>query len=212
MRRLLVLFIVLVGLIPTIVLAQDVTPEPDLAGPARTDARYFLPFGPDGLKAALTVTDNVAGTCIIDSLALPDRADAWDCVGDGDQIYDPCFENPFTAEDEPSELVCVESPFTNEVILLSVADPLPRDKEAPPGQELFSAWDLPWGLELANGDRCVLLPSIDVVLAGEAVHYGCENGGSVLGEVDRGQPVWTVNYLAADAVGSSLVDVTVAWS
>lgn len=50
------------------------------------------------------------------------------------------------------------------------------------------------------------------MLAGETVHYSCQDGGLILGEVDRGQPVWTVNYLAADAVGSSMVDVTVAWS
>ncbi len=34
----------------------------------------------------------------------------------------------------------------------------------------------------------------------------------ILGETDRSQPVWTVNYLAEGEVASSLVDVAVAWS
>ena len=35
---------------------------------------------------------------------------------------------------------------------------------------------------------------------------------SILGEVARSQPVWSVNYLADGSVASQLVDVTAAWS
>jgi hypothetical protein len=78
--------------------------------------------------------------------------------------------------------------------------------------DLYAAWDLPWALELANGDRCVILHEIDTALAGETVHYGCADGGSVFGIVDRRFPVWTVNYLAPDAISSGLVEVVAAWS
>lgn len=215
MRRLLVLisvFVVLGVSVPTVTIAQEATPEVGEVGLTRTDTRYFLPFGGDGLNPALTVTETVSGACTAESLALPHRPDAWDCIDDGDQIYDPCIENPFTGPDQPVELVCAGAPFANEVVLLTVDDPLPRDKEGPPGEDIFGPWDLPWALELANGDRCVLYHSASAVLAGETVHYSCADGGLILGEVDRGQPVWTVNYLAADAVGSSLVDVTAAWN
>ena len=37
-------------------------------------------------------------------------------------------------------------------------------------------WDLPWALELANGDRCTLLGGTLTVMAGQTAHYGCENG------------------------------------
>jgi hypothetical protein len=212
MRRLLVLLSVLTALVlfvPTLVVAQTASPEPSAA---RTDARYFLPFGLEGVKGTLTVTETIGGSCTPHSLAAPHRPDAWDCIDAGGQIHDPCFENPHAAEDAPVELVCATSPFTNEVVVLSVDGPLVRDKEDPPGQEPYLAWDLPWGLELGNGDRCVLLHEIETSLAGETVHYGCEDGGSVFGVVDRRFPVWTVNYLAPDAVSSSLVDVTAAWS
>jgi hypothetical protein len=83
------------------------------------------------------------------------------------------------------------------------------------GQEadvVIAPWDLPWALELANGDRCTLLHGTLTVLAGQTVSYGCVEGGMVLGETDHTRPVWTVNYLAEGEVASHLVNVAVAWS
>jgi hypothetical protein len=73
-------------------------------------------------------------------------------------------------------------------------------------------YDIPWGLELANGERCTLLTGATAVLADERINYSCEDGGFVLGEVDRSRPVWLVSYLAADAYASDLVPVAVAWT
>ena len=73
-------------------------------------------------------------------------------------------------------------------------------------------WDLPWALELANGDQCTLLHGTLTVMAGQTVHYGCADGGMILGETDHSQPVWTVNYLAEGDTASQLVDVVTAWS
>ena len=215
MRGLLVSLSVLVALVgfgPLAALGQEATPGPEVSASARTDTRFFLPLGPDGLNATLTAAENVRGTCTADSLATPDRPDAFDCIGEDNRIYDPCFENPFASIDEPGELACVTDPFSAEVVLLAVDEPLPRAKEAPAGQGDIAPWALPWALELANGDRCTLLHGTLYVLAGETVYYGCEQNGAILGEVDHGQPVWTVNYLADGDVSSGLVDVTVAWS
>jgi hypothetical protein len=73
-------------------------------------------------------------------------------------------------------------------------------------------WDLPWALELANGDRCTLLHGTLTVVAGETAHYGCADGGMVFGETDRSQQVWTVNYLAEGDAASNLVEVVAAWT
>jgi hypothetical protein len=212
MRRLLVLLsavVALVGFVPSVGVAQDATPE---ASPARTDIRYFLPFGPDGtLNANLTVTSEATGTCDFESIADPDRPDAWDCITSDNEILDPCFENPMSPPDGPVELACAESPFTNEVVHITIDEPLNREKEGAP-EHPFAPWALPWALELANGDRCSLLHGTLTVMAGETVYYGCENQGSVLGEVNTGPGVWTVSYAAEGAVSSSLVDVAVAWS
>ena len=229
MRRLLVALCALLALAlagPVMVFAQEGTPE---AGPgatevARTDIRYLLPFGPDGLNPGLTVAATVEGVCGFSSIVALDRPDAWDCISADNEIFDPCFE-PFMADpEELGQLACVEAPFSTEVTLLTLTAPLVREKEAPDpgmdpslglGQEADDAiapWDLPWALELANGDQCTLLHGTLSVLAGQIVHYGCVEGGMVLGETDRSQPRWTVSYLAEGEVASRLVDVAVAWS
>jgi hypothetical protein len=217
MRRLLALVSTLVVLFtigPVAALGREATPEPGGAALARTDTRYVIPYGPDGLNAGLTVRETLTGMCSDDSIVVSDRADAFQCLGDGNQIYDPCFENPFAPSDKPGDVACIPDPLSSEVVLLTVKDPLPREKEAPAGlrQDPFAPWDLPWALELANGDRCTLLGGTLYQLAGQVVYYGCEQHGAVLGVVDHGRPLWTVNYLADGDVASRLVEVTTAWS
>ena len=215
MGRLFVLLSVIVGLVTVSTMAvagQEATPGPGGAAMARTDTRYVIPFGPDGLSPALTVASNEEGSCLGDSLAAIDRPDALDCTSESGQIYDPCFANPFAAPDEPAELACVSDPFSTEVILLTTDAPLDREKEPASGDDPFAPWDLPWALELANGDRCTLLHGTLSQLAGQVVYYGCEQNGAVLGVVDHQRPVWTVNYLAEGDVASRLVEVTAAWS
>ena len=198
--------------------AQEATPA--AGSTARTDIRYLLPFTPDGVNPGLTATTTEEGVCGFSSSAALDRPDAWDCIGADDQIYDPCFENPFIAPDEPGEVACLDSPFTTEVVVLTLSAPLVREKEAPDaGMSMAQAagvsidpWDLPWAVELDNSDQCTLLGGTLTVLAGQTAHYGCANGGTILGEVQHQDAVWTVNYLAADDIATSLVPVTVAWS
>ena len=227
MRRLLVAFCALLALAltgPVMVSAQDATPE-TRSGETdgqRTDVRYLLPFGPDGLSSDLTVSATVEGVCGFNSSAALDRPDAWDCMSTDSEIFDPCFENPFTPPDELGELACFDAPFAPEVTLLKLTEPLVREKEAADsgtdpsiGQEaddVIAPWDLPWAVELANGDRCTLMHGTLTVMAGQIVYYGCVEQGLVLGEIDHSQPVWTVSYLAEGEFASGLVDVAVAWS
>jgi hypothetical protein len=203
--------------------AQDATPTAaryESTG-ARTDQRYLLPFGPDGLNSGLTATTTTEGLCGFPSSAALDRPDAWDCTGSDGQIYDPCFENPFLAPDDPGQVACLASPFTTDVVVLTLTEPLVRQKEVPETaveatQEAagvaLDPWDLPWALELANGDQCTLLGGTLSVLAGLTAHYGCAEGGVVFGEVTHTRPIWTVNYLAQGEAASQLVDVVAAWS
>jgi eukaryotic-like serine/threonine-protein kinase len=229
MRRLLVALCTLLALAlggPVMVSAQDATPEPGIGGAdsQRTDVRYLLPFGPDGLNPALTEAATVEGVCGFSSTVALDRPDAWDCISADSEIFDPCFE-PFMADpEELIQLACVEAPFSTEVTLLTLTEPLVREKEAAdPGADPSTAmgqsaddaiapWDLPWALELANGDQCTLLHGTLTVMAGQTVHYGCVEGGMVLGQPDRSQPLWTVSYLAEGEFASRLVAVAVAWS
>jgi hypothetical protein len=228
------LVLVLVG--PSVA-AQDATPTSGasvLQG-AITDMRYLVPFTPDGLNPRLHATATADGTCADASAQALDRPDAWSCIGSDNQVYDPCFENPFILPDQPGQVACADSPFSPEVVVLELTQPVARQKEvqAPdtagaeaggPGDEAadvemesdnpysIDPWDLPWGLELANGEQCTLSRGTLSVLAGQTVHYGCTGGGAILGEVRHWDALWTVNYLAAGDVASTLVPVAAAWS
>ncbi len=218
------LALTLVG--PVMVSAQHATPAAGSGATdvTRTDVRYLLPFGPDGLNPGLTVSATVEGVCGFSSIVALDRPDAWDCISTDNEIFDPCFEPFMQHPEELGQLACVEAPFATEVTLLTLTEPLVREKEAAdPGadpslemgqsaDDTLAPWDLPWALELANGDRCTLLHGTLTVMAGQTAHYGCENGGAVFGEVNHSQPVWTVNYLAADDAASNLVEVVAAWT
>lgn len=259
MRRLLVAWCAVLALVvvgPTIGAAQEATPTAGAAaGLMRTDLRVLLPYSPDGLNPALTASAPEDGLCAFDSSQALDRPDAWECTSASNQIYDPCFENPFVPIDEPGQVACFDSPFSTNVVVLNLTQPLVREKEAMddaaqaaaggptgdygqmtgadqasvtdqasqasdadhaddtvPDETVIDPWDLPWGVELANGDQCTLLRGAITVMAGHEAHYSCANGGTILGEVDRSDPVWTVNYLADGAFASNLVDVVAAWS
>lgn len=197
--------------------AQDATPEAEvITGATATDVRYLLPFTPEGLHPGFTVTETVEGMCGFSSLVAHDRPDAWDCITTDNEIHDPCFEQLFPPLDEPGQLACIASPFDTDVIMLTLTQPLERDKEEPgmgmPRAEAdIDGEDLPWGLELANGERCGLLRGTLIAMAGQVAHYGCTDGGMVLGEMIRDQPLWTVNYVPEGGAASTRVAVITAW-
>jgi hypothetical protein len=225
-HRLLVLFVAIITLGPLAVSAQEATPaasEPEALGSVdRTDTRYVLPFTADGLNASLTVASTIEGICNFESSIASTRPDAWGCNTDGG-VLDPCFENPFLASDKPGQLACFDTPFSTDVVLLTLTSPLSRQKEgaaeagaddaqSTTAESTIGPWDLPWAIELANGDRCALMRGTLFFMAGQTIYYGCERGGTILGEPDRSQPVWVVSYAAEGALVSNLVDVVAAWT
>jgi hypothetical protein len=72
--------------------------------------------------------------------------------------------------------------------------------------------DIPWAVELANGERCTLLTGATAVFAEQRLNYGCESGGYVIGELQRDGLVWMASFLAKDAYASDLVPVAVVWT
>jgi hypothetical protein len=190
--------------------AQEATPAAGVTAAAltRTNVRYFLPFGPSGLNPALKVTDRADGTCDSGSSVLPGRPDAWFCMEAAGGVLDPCIENIWTPEGQPTQLACASDPFRGDVVLLTATAPLPETQGAAPGT---GAPTLPWALELANGERCGLIRGATTGFAGMRLNYGCEGGGSVIGDVDRSSPVWAVSYLADGGWATDLVEVAVAW-
>jgi hypothetical protein len=185
-------------------LARQETPALD-----RTDLRYVVPFSPDGLSAALTVAATETGTCISESLADAGRSDAWRCTV-GNAIHDPCFASPFGVEGEPVTLACLDTPLAADVLLLTVDAPLPPRAGDAGGSDQPAP--LPWVLELANGEQCDVATGATIGLVDMRLNYFCTGQGTILGEPDRGRPVWTVVYWPEGAPVTETVEVAVAWS
>jgi hypothetical protein len=216
------LVLLAIAWLPALAAAQEATPPPETIVPVteldRTNLRYISPYTPDGLHPGLNVTATEAGVCGHPSADVVGRPDAWDCISESDLVYDPCFENPFPQEGDMPQVACFDSPFSTDVVVLNLTEPLTRVKETPgapaaggPNDEL-APWDLPWALELSNGEQCTLFGGTLTVIAGQVAHYGCTGGGLVLGQTDRRQPIWVVSYLAEGEYVTTLVEVMTAWS
>lgn len=205
----------LLGSSGAMVAARDT--DDDAPASPRTNVHYFLPFAAGELSPTLEVTAEETGDCDHTSLDAAARPDAWRCYPGGG-VLDPCFENPFGDVDQPAVLACSSSPFATDIISFTTAAPLPRDTDKADGTDAVPLPDdverpdpLPWALELANGERRVILSGATQVFAGMRVNYGCEGQGSVIGEVDESDTVWLVQYLAPDGVATELVEVRAAW-
>lgn len=86
--------------------------------------------------------------------------------------------------------------------------------------------DLPWALELEDGQRCLLGPTNTFLVAGSIVTYFCADGSDVLegrnpkvkgwiiGGLIRNNPVWEANYLpeaGENRTETSTVRIRDAW-
>jgi hypothetical protein len=209
LRSAFVALAVVLGMAWTVVAAQDATPSPaGITAPlTRTNVRYYLPFSPSGLNPTLKVTDRADGTCDSGSSVLPGRPDAWFCMEAAGGVLDPCIENIWTPDGQPTQLACAADPFGNDVVLLTATTPLPENQTQPAS----ATSPLPWALELANGKQCGLMRGATTAFAGLRMNYGCVGGGMVIGDDDRSSPVWVVSYLDDGGLATNLVEVAVAW-
>jgi hypothetical protein len=171
---------------------------------ASTRVRIFTPFNPVGLNPGLTVKERINGSCMAGSLADASRTDAWRC-NVGNQFYDPCFENSFG---DRGLLACVLMPWTGDVTMLRPISPLPaaENDKGEPGEIL------PWALELANGQRCILLTGATGAVAGMRINYECSDGFYVAGPIDRTLPLWRVFHQpASGSIALDQMEVSTAW-
>jgi len=171
--------------------------------PARTEVRFYEPFGEQGLNPPLQVTRVVGGYCWTGSVVDHTRPDAWRCMASS-IIYDPCFEDPIAF----STMVCAESPWATDLIELQLTRRLPLGERNDGG----GSQNLPWGVELTNGERCLLLSGATAATGTMRWNYGCPSGNWVVGEVGRRGRQWRVFYFQPD-VSPALVEVAVrvAW-
>jgi len=82
---------------------------------------------------------------------------------------------------------------------------------AKPRKEASRDTTLPWALELANGQRCMMFTGATAPVAGMRINYGCPGGFQVVGDIDRSQPAWRVFFQGEKSISLEQIDITVAW-
>lgn len=142
------------------------------------------------------------GSCVTISEGDFGNPAALRCVGPR-FVYDPCFANI-----DNTKVACPEWPWRPQVILLAPSKRLPI---APGLSKPVVTSRRPWGVALANGDRCIFdqgagAPEID----GLRLQYLCARG-SIIGEVSRKASIWIVNYVAFSRGSTREVGVVTAW-
>ena len=185
-------------------LALTTTPAAPSAAqtPRVTDVHVLVVAELAALNPTLQITDHITGSCWTGSLANPGRPDAWRCAS-GSRIYDPCF----MAGIQPPAVACLQTPWATETVLLTLEEPLhiPADPAAMLAQQ-------PWALELADGvRRTVATTGAGLSIAGMRVTYGCSDGSSAVGTVDRTEPVWRIFMRARGSWVLVLTPIVVAW-
>jgi hypothetical protein len=179
------------------------TPTANTPDQNRTTTQIFAPYRPDGLVQSLRVTAIVNGYCVGGAQTLPGRPDAWRCATGG-RILDPCFASA-TPDTQP--LACAVAPWSDEITLLNLTAPLPRDR----ANGSFSVSAVPWGFQLANGARCQSTPGGNGLIAGMPITATCSDGGQVLGDPDRGGGRWRIFVGRDNTPNLDSQEIVVVW-
>lgn len=180
----------------------------NLAQPTTTVS--VAPVSANGLpKAGATI---VSGGVAQDCSAGSDSAgQAYRCFT-ASGIYDPCWLD--NADPAQASVLCQQHPWDTQVIRFTVASGgLPPF----PGPAQPAGLNAPWGVQLADGERCIALQGAHSSYAGKVIDYACGTGYAhvLLGTLNRSSAQWT--YQSAYSVGASsyragpLEFVTTAW-
>jgi hypothetical protein len=176
--------------------------EDDGAQPT-TQIKLITPFHEGHLGIGFAVTSQVSGKCFSESAASAGRPEAWRCSM-GNAILDPCFQNVMG---DPKLLSCPSDPWSANVRMLTVTEPLPAS-----ARKDFSLKNvMPWAIELAGGQRCTLFTGATAPVAGMRINYGCPGGYIAVGDIDRTQPVWRIFVQGEKSVALELTGIKVAW-
>src|SRR5207248_4127305 len=131
-----------------------------------TQRKHYSPFDANGdIRPSLNVR-YTSGDCTTESF-VDGRADAWRCFT-GHLIRDPCFESPV----ETDVVVCADSPWAHTVRHVDTSlNRSTRDVDH---------YGRLWGLELADGNRCVFVSGASTTVNGRRLNYFCSRSGPYL--------------------------------
>ena len=121
-----------------------------------------------------------SGACFGQSHLIK-REDAWHCIADG-KDYDPCFVKRFGSQ---LEALCLESPWSTRGVQITVVKPLDNHLH----ETLDMSQTLPWAIELADGEKCLAIESMESH-DGLPVRYRCDTNTVLIGHIQRCTSAW----------------------
>jgi hypothetical protein len=166
---------------------------------ADTVLKLYRPYGDVQEQMTPVVTSKLTGQCLTQSKLIV-REDAWRCQVEH-VIYDPCFVKTSGAK---LEVICPQSPWKAESVLIKVQSPLISDMHTP----LDMSRALPWGMELANGEFCQAIDT-EETFDSMPIRYKCNDKAVLLGHLQRCSPEWTM--LEKSDKGVQTVVIRKAW-
>jgi hypothetical protein len=171
----------------------------------QTEAVVITPVDAGGLKANYRRVDSVVGNCIGPSLVTTARADAWQCVvGANNTLLDPCFAA--STESQPA-LFCFRRPWEATVMLMVLNAPLPAGRPSTNDPTTPQ----PWGFELADGGRCMVVTETMPLIANQRVSANCLDSRKAIGDVDRSQPAWSILVVRDANSQPQRIQIVRAW-
>lgn len=153
-----------------------VSTGPAPTGPGPTSQVTVSPLtAGGGLRPDLTVSQRATGSCEAGSDAVP--AAVYRCFF-GNTVIDPCWALSGTT------VACLDQPWATSVVEITTSG-LPHTTASPADPAR------PWGVALADGDRCIAMQGAHSTFEGRFVNYSCAGGLALLGSADTSGPQWT---------------------
>jgi hypothetical protein len=162
-----------------------------------TVLKLYRPFG-DG-QSSPKIIKHVPGRCDRQSHLIL-REDAWRCEAEG-RTFDPCFAKVGTKN---TSVLCPSSPWSMENTQINVSAPLDNEDHL----ALDMSRTFPWGIELANGNRCLAVEATEYYDS-MPIRYHCSSNVDLLGTIQRCNPVWSTLKKNADEI--TTVKLSKAW-
>jgi hypothetical protein len=194
-----VLLVLLAGVVPALLPACSSAPRP--AALTATRQVHVSPVSADGspVRGFRTTQTESDASCEAGSEAI---GRAYRCIA-GNSLFDPCW----AARAAAPTVLCLPFPWSVTDVRLEVGAPLSAIPAEPGSNE-------PWGLELATGQRCVLLQGAHSLFGGRVIDYYCNAGLSLLRGLSRAAPVWRAASVTGAAGKQTLgpsEQIKIAW-
>lgn len=173
---------------------QPIALNPNSVKPATQ--QLFTPYDQNG-TLTVAASKAVAGRCFATSIAVP-VSGVFRCLA-GNTILDPCFAP--VHESSPAVVTCFVDPWSD-------GQRVQLSGKLPTYDPVLTSGD-PWGLELANGVRCVSVTGAVPALGKVDLTYRCD--GSTAAGITSGDNGTIIAHYGPTAGPLTDVAVATAW-